>query len=222
MSEPLITGEKNNPDNSENVRDIISTDLPTLRHLDQTPIHRAENKRLCSQLSPIEEVSHQNVPQQIHTAIQEAMNAFVPKIIQQLESTLQETIKMTLNASLDQIKNDVQNAMMKEFNKFQSNTELKIWSEVEKLENYNRRDNLRIFDLQEDSSNYNGRHNGETSEATMQKVLTLANRIEANVSLNDISIAHRLPTKKDGCQRPVIVRFSRRIDQVNILRKRNA
>ena len=32
-----------------------STDPPPLRHLDQTPIMRTDNKRLCSQLSPLGE-----------------------------------------------------------------------------------------------------------------------------------------------------------------------
>ena len=43
--------------------------------------------------------------------------------------------------------------------------------------------------------------------------------MEANVDVKDISIAHRLPSRK-GNVRPVIVKFSRRVAKIDILRKK--
>ena len=53
----------------------------------------------------------------------------------------------------------------------------------------------------------------------MQKVVELAKLTGAEVTRNDISIAHRLPGPK-GRPRPVIVRFSRRMARLDILRKK--
>ena len=53
----------------------------------------------------------------------------------------------------------------------------------------------------------------------MQKVLQLSQKLDAKIDEKDISIAHRLPTRK-GNIRPIIVKFSRRVAKVEILRKK--
>ena len=53
----------------------------------------------------------------------------------------------------------------------------------------------------------------------MDRVADLASVPEAEVSANNISIAHPLPTKKPG-PRPLIVCFSRRVAKVNLLRNK--
>ena len=53
----------------------------------------------------------------------------------------------------------------------------------------------------------------------MQKVLQLSQKLDAKIDEKDISIAHRLPTRK-GNIRPIIVKFSRRVAKVELLRKK--
>ena len=97
-------------------------------------------------------------------------------------------------------------------------SELTAKCEAEQLETYNRRDNIKILQLREDI-NENGNFVGENMEHTMQKVLQLSQKLDAKIDEKDISIAHRLPTRK-GNIRPIIVKFSRRVAKVEILRKK--
>ena len=90
--------------------------------------------------------------------------------------------------------------------------------EAEQLETYNRRDNIKILGLREDA-NGNGEIKGENIEQTLDKVIDLSKKLEADVDSRDISIAHRLPSRK-GSTKPIIVKFSRRMAKVNILRKK--
>ena len=57
--------------------------------------------------------------------------------------------------------------------------------EAEILETYNRRDNVKIFGVQE--TNQNGR---ESPQETISKVIDIAEMIEADVKEVDISVAH--------------------------------
>ena len=69
-------------------------DPPTLRFFDQTPtpIPGNENKRLCSELSPVTEAGTPDLAQQIHRAVEESISSAFPRAIQQLESSLQDVI----------------------------------------------------------------------------------------------------------------------------------
>lgn len=73
--------------------------------------------------------------------------------------------------------------------------------ENDKLEQYSRRDNLRISGLEEDA--------GETEEVLEAKVIELAEGIGVKLKPEEISIAHRLGKPRDG-GRPLIVRFCHR------------
>ena len=97
--------------------------------------------------------------------------------------------------------------------------ELKMWCENEKLENYNRRENIRIFGLKEDVRTENGRRI-EYSNVTMEKVVNVAKALNAPVNLHDMPIAHSLPTRQEGTERPIIVRFARRFGKVNLKKKK--
>lgn len=198
-------------------------DPPTLRFMDQTPtpIPRNESKRLCSELSPITEVGNSDLAQQIHRAVEESISSVFPRAIQQLESSLQEVIQKSILTAIASIKDEVHKAMMTELDKFQANSELKLWCETERLETYNRRDNLRLFNLAEEKRTVNGKQVGEDSDVTLQKVLMVAKKIDANVTAQDISIAHRLPARNDRSHRPIIVRFCRRVAKVDILKRKN-
>ena len=127
---------------------------------------------------------------------------------------------------LDKLKFLIENAvntlktlLQEEMTSMENRMNLKMMSEIELLENYNRRENIRIVGLPESVSDENGKFRGESCEETLQKVVELAKLTGAEVTRNYISIAHRLPGPK-GRPRPVIVRFSRRMARLDILRKK--
>ena len=51
----------------------------------------------------------------------------------------------------------------------------------------------------------------------MRKVVDIANIIGASVTANDISIAHRLPSRADK-EKPIFVKFVRRIGKIDLLK----
>ena len=90
---------------------------------------------------------------------------------------------------------------------------LKMLSETKTLENYNRRDNLRIMEISENiTTDSNNRTIWESSDRTKSNVVELASDIRVALDKKDISIAHRLPSNKN--ERPIIVRFNRRVSRV--------
>lgn len=78
--------------------------------------------------------------------------------------------------------------------------------DCDRLEQYTRRDNLRIFGIEEDPD--------EDEDVLQAKVIEVAAEVGVKLEANDISIAHRLG-RPDERGRPVIVRFCHR-------KKRNA
>ena len=86
---------------------------------------------------------------------------------------------------------------------------------TKQLENYNRRDNVNVFGLDEiERTDKNGNAALGNQEETMQKVLQLENRQGAKLDEKDNSITHRIPTSKKDFVRPMEVRPSRRVAEV--------
>lgn len=83
--------------------------------------------------------------------------------------------------------------------------------ETDKLEQYQRKDNLCIYGLDEESD--------ENEEVVEAKVIELAADMGVTLVPDNISIAHRLG-KPQGRNRPVIVRFCHRKKRSEMLRKR--
>ena len=54
----------------------------------------------------------------------------------------------------------------------------------------------------------------------MRTVLEIATCLEAGLQPNDISIAHRLPSRFSSSAKPIIVRFSRRVAEIELLRRK--
>ena len=96
-------------------------------------------------------------------------------------------------------------------------TDLKMLSQTELLETYNRRDNVKVFGLSEtiDESG-----NTETNAQTAQAFLDVTADLNVNVDATDISIAHRLPSRYKN--RPIIVKFTRRIKKIEVLKNKRA
>lgn len=83
--------------------------------------------------------------------------------------------------------------------------------EYDKLEQYQRSDNLRVYGMEEERE--------ETEEILEEKVIELASNMGVNLESGDISVVHRLGKQRDG-GRPVIIRFCRRKKRNAILRKK--
>ena len=82
----------------------------------------------------------------------------------------------------------------------------------EELSNYIRRNNIRIYGIQERNSGSSG--NAETSEECEEKVLSLfRDKLQLNIKKEDTETVHRLGRKQQkGTPRGIIVRFvSRRV-----------
>ena len=91
----------------------------------------------------------------------------------------------------------------------------KLENDIERLEQYGRRENVRVYGVPETAG-----------EDTTEKVVALARRIDVNVSTADISVSHRLPSSKrrgpsqPERHRPIIVKFVRREQKVQLLRNK--
>lgn len=87
--------------------------------------------------------------------------------------------------------------------------------EIDKLEQYMRRDNIRISGIKEEE--------GETEDILEAKVLGLANNLGVELESRDISVAHRLGKPTEGNKdrpRPVIVRLCQRKKKTQIMKKK--
>ena len=93
----------------------------------------------------------------------------------------------------------------------------------ELLESYNRRENVRIIGLPEEVSDDPAKKNDEDYDTTIEIVVDFPSALESSITSDDISIAHRLPKFNGHPPRHVIVRFTRRVANINLLKsKKNA
>ena len=193
-----------------------NNDLPFLRYLDQTPIVRNENKRLCSVLSPLNE-NEKDFTAAIESAIEKSFEKLLPSLVLKIQSSLQESIQQTLNEAVAKIRSEIWDFMTNGMNCLERRMDLKVKCETELVESYNRRDNVRIIGLPEEPerTTEGNRTLGEPPETTMRKVVDIANIIGASVTANDISFAHWLPSRADK-EKPIIVKFARRIGKINL------
>ena len=100
--------------------------------------------------------------------------------------------------------------------------ELKIKSEAELMERYNRRENIRIIGVPEKfKENQDEKFIREESDKILEKVIGIANETDAKILPPDISISHRRPGR-NGKPRPIIVPFSTRVIRLEMLRKTKA
>ena len=96
-------------------------------------------------------------------------------------------------------------------------TRLHSMSQTELLEQYNRSDNVKVFGLPCESNN-EGVSMKENGNDTIRKVIDVSNSIDAGLSENDISVAHRLPSRMH--LKPFIVRFSRTVSKIKFLQNK--
>ena len=142
------------------------------------------------------------------------MATIVPGIIDQLKNQLADLIKDAIQVSMQNLKQEIMSEVCWRLSSQKMQGDLKALSEAELVESYTRRENVKILGVQESS-------NRETNEETMEKILKVANETNAQIELKDISIAHRLPSRASQ-NKPIIVRFARRIAQLQLLRNKKS
>ena len=200
--------------------------LPQLRHLDQTPITPSDKKvakRTFEALSPVQENDlsdeiMKKIEGTLMSSIRNALPMIIENVMVELQCTFKSFIDTAIETAIDTAKGEIFSKVHQDLQYMDMKSELTAKCEAEQLETYNRRDNIKILQLREDV-NENGNFVGENMEHTMQKVLQLSQKLDAKIDEKDISIAHRLPTRK-GNIRPIIVKFSRRVAKVELLRKK--
>ena len=107
-------------------------------------MNKANNKRGFSVLRPADNAfNNAGITQAIESGVQKAGASLSPTIFQSIRSELRSNMNKTVDDKLKQMKEmQLQNDLEKE-------VELIALSEVEVLENYNRRENVKILDLPE-------------------------------------------------------------------------
>ena len=115
------------------------------------------------------------------------------------------------------MKEDALKEVKQELKFMEERTRLHSMSQTELLEQYNRRDNVKVFGLPCES-NTEGVSMKENGNDTIRKVIDVSNSINAGLSEDDISVAHRLPSRMH--LKPVIVRFYRRFAKIKLLQNK--
>ena len=138
-------------------------------------------------MSPITE----NPDANLEAIIQNAIRNAIPDIIAQMQQQLEASIARSVQDSLATFKQQVKTEMVDRENRCY----LKRLSESDVHESYNRRDNVKIFNLKMDE----GKTREEYNEI-IDKVLEVIDRVESVVEASDISIAHRQPGKRNHCE----------------------
>ena len=198
----------------------FETEPPKLRYQgEETPKPTPRTtgaKRPALELSPIPEVEVSDIKKIISDGIKEAMKTAIAELVESVKREIKDYVKAEIAKAVDELKEEtmhVRSEVLGAVNNVEERCDFKAKCESELLEQYNRRENVRIIGLPEVSSN-------ETYEQTIEKVASLATGLETNMTAEDISIAHRLPNRNNKRPRHVIVRFARRVERVNMLKNK--
>lgn len=95
--------------------------------------------------------------------------------------------------------------------------EQQMWAqgmELNDIEQYSRRNNLRIYGI--DDRNFR-----ETPEETAQKLVSLFHdKLDLDLSVKDIDIAHRMGRFSQTANRPIVCRMVQRVNALKVMRAR--
>ena len=189
---------------------------PKLRYQGEETPYKRDAKRPFTELSPVSEADDQlnsedmwkNISEKIRTAINNVIPNIVENIVAEVQSTLKATIDHSVEEAVESAKGEIYTKIYNDMGFMEAKVSLRAQCEAEALEQYNRRDNLKVFGMTEDPA-----------ENTIEKVISLCSHIDAKVEERDISIAHRLPTR-NGRVKPIIVKFSRRVAKIDVMRNK--
>ena len=163
-----------------------------------------------------EENSEDDVTEKLRHTVEESMKLLIPSFVEQIKAQLMTAINVAVESAINNMQKEIISSSKMEIASQANISYLRTLSEAEKLESYNRRDNLRILGIPECLE---GENNRENFDKTIAKVVEIFHDIGANVQASDTSIAHRLPSRSNR-GKPIIVRFARRIAIINLLRNK--
>ena len=93
---------------------------------------------------------------------------------------------------------------------------LKAPAQADNTENYKRRNYISNWKARRQQKDSNGRKIPEGYDVTMKKVIEIAEVLKS-MTVNEISIAHRLPSRrKTKC---LFVKFTRRVAKIEMVKK---
>ena len=168
------------------------------RGFEPTPLKQQGAKRPAPNSSSESENS-ENIKKTIEDAVQNALKIAVAQIV----TSVKTVIQVTVIAAVTNLRNDVMKSIQSEDDQLVKNSDNISICEAKLLENYNRRDILKINGVNESGP---GQH--EEGSETIRKVLGVAEMIGVDVKESDISIAYGLPAR--GQTRPIIVKLNLR------------
>ena len=128
-------------------------------------------KRTCIELSPCgEESSFEeklNLAKKVEGAISNSVNALIPKLLDVIQLQIKEVMNLATTEAISKVKDELLIWVKGEISHNEKKVNLKTLSESELLENYNRRDNVKILGLNETNDGQR-----EMMETTIKKLLT--------------------------------------------------
>ena len=150
----------------------------------------------------------------LESRISSIIPACISQIITQVRTEIQVAIPSAVKQAVEQVKEEMKAEIIKHIEDDlyyqEERCNVAAMSQAETVENYTRRDNIRISGVQEDSDHTGNRNVPEKDSVTIKKVIEVATSIEVEVDERDISTAHRLPGRKAG-KRVIIAHFARRL-----------
>ena len=206
-----------------------ANDLPNLRFLDQTPIlNKQDAKRAKPDSSPSsdtfdEDLFLSKIDKMLESRISSIIPACISQIITQVRTEIQVAIPSAVKQAVEQVKEEMKAEIIKHIEDDlyyqEERCNVAAMSQAETVENYTRRDNIRISGVQEDPDHTGNRNVPEKDSVTIKKIIEVATSIGVEVDERDISTAHRLPGRRAG-ERVIIARFARRLVKTQILRNK--
>ena len=137
--------------------------------------------------------------------------ALLPPLISAVATSVSVAVGEILNKALLMIESNIRTQSASDPSQL-SNIRVLTY-ENDKLQQYSRRENVRIFGIPVEKA--------ETAELTEKKAHDLLKETGVNVTKNDISACHRVGRTTNGT-RPVIVRFVSRRTRTDIMRNKKA
>lgn len=152
-------------------------------------------------------------PQQSHDD-DAKISMIVAKVMAAIQPILVQTVSAAVAAAMKSLMDELKKPLQSLHQLETDGQQAKALEEVDRLEQYGRRDNIRIFGLEE-----------TRGEDTTNKVVELAADMGLAISANDISVSHRLPTsgRRSGSKktsRPIIVKFVRRSTKQAVMKNK--
>lgn len=128
----------------------------------------------------------------------------LPLLTSQIERIVHKCIQSTVTAVTSVFEEENNKTLAK-----LEQTNFMLRYEVDKLEQYSRRETVKITGLPESDD-----------ENVDEKVLALCSALSCDIKINDISVAHRNGKKVRGKPRPVLVKFTSRRSKGALMKKR--